>query len=100
MSDIVERLRKWVHARDAVPVGDLLDEAADEIDRLRGRWAYSRESDGVQAGEPAHKMEKTASICVLTDAEHQAVKTAISEAESHCHRGRADTLRCLLERLK
>jgi hypothetical protein len=35
MSDLVERLRKWVHAVDAVPASDLMDEAANEIERLR-----------------------------------------------------------------
>lgn len=32
---IVSRLRRWAHAVDAVPASDLMDEAADEIDRLR-----------------------------------------------------------------
>lgn len=35
MSDITERLRRWTHAVDAVPASDLMDEAADEIERLR-----------------------------------------------------------------
>jgi hypothetical protein len=35
MSDIVTRLRRWTHAIDAAPASDLMDEAADEIDRLR-----------------------------------------------------------------
>ena len=35
MSDIVKRLRAWVHAVDAVSASDLMDEAADEIERLR-----------------------------------------------------------------
>jgi hypothetical protein len=35
MSDIVTRLRRWTHAVDAVPASDLMDEAADEIHRLR-----------------------------------------------------------------
>lgn len=37
MSDIVVRLRRWVHAIDAVPASDLMDEAAAEIERLRER---------------------------------------------------------------
>ena len=37
MSDIVVRLRRWVHAVDAVPASDLMDEAATEIERLRER---------------------------------------------------------------
>lgn len=35
MSDLVTRLRRWTHAVDAVPASDLMDEAADEIERLR-----------------------------------------------------------------
>lgn len=38
MSDIVTRLRTWVHGRTAAPVGDLLDEAADEIESIRADW--------------------------------------------------------------
>jgi hypothetical protein len=34
MSDIVERLRRWVHEVDAESASDLMDEAADEIERL------------------------------------------------------------------
>lgn len=33
--DLVRRLRRWTHAVDAVPASDLMDEAADEIERLR-----------------------------------------------------------------
>ena len=35
MKDICERLRCWTHAVDAQPASDLMDEAADEIARLR-----------------------------------------------------------------
>ena len=35
MNDIVERLRRWAIATDTVPASDLMDEAADEIARLR-----------------------------------------------------------------
>jgi len=37
-ADIVERLRAWVHTVKAVPASDLMDEAADEIERLRADW--------------------------------------------------------------
>lgn len=33
--DIVYRLRKWTVSVNAVPCGDLMDEAADEIERMR-----------------------------------------------------------------
>jgi hypothetical protein len=35
--DLPQRLRRWTHAADAIPASDLMDEAADEIDRLRMR---------------------------------------------------------------
>jgi hypothetical protein len=35
--DIVERLRRWGDAVDAVSYSDLIDEAANEIDRLRAK---------------------------------------------------------------
>lgn len=35
VSDIITRLRTWVHAVDAVPASDLMDEAADVIESLR-----------------------------------------------------------------
>lgn len=70
VDDLSDRLRRWTIDADASPVCDLLDEAADEIDRLR-----------------------------LTEAEREAVESAVYEAESHQHAGRAATLRGLLERL-
>ena len=39
MSDIVLRLRAWVYAVDAVSASDLMDEAADEIERLRRQFS-------------------------------------------------------------
>ena len=38
MNDIVERLRKWFKDVNAVSAIDLMDEAANEIERLRMRW--------------------------------------------------------------
>lgn len=35
MTDIVDRLRRWTTSHTAVPAGDIMDEAADEISRLR-----------------------------------------------------------------
>jgi hypothetical protein len=35
MSDIVTRLRRWMHEVNAAPASDLMDEAANEIERLR-----------------------------------------------------------------
>lgn len=35
MTDITDRLRRWTISTDAVPASDLMDEAANEIARLR-----------------------------------------------------------------
>jgi hypothetical protein len=35
MEDIVSRLRRWTHDVNAVSASDLMDEAANEIERLR-----------------------------------------------------------------
>ena len=69
MSDIVERLRRWTHAVDAAPACDLMDEAADEIARLR-----------------------------LTDAEREAIEFAAAHGETVDAAWRY-ALRGLLERL-
>lgn len=75
MSDLTDRLRRWAIATDAVPASDLMDEAADEIGRLR-----------------------------LTDAEREAVKSAVWDYEQNdgddgCA-SMVATLRGLLERIK
>lgn len=41
MTDIVTRLRRWTISTEAVPASDMMDAAADEIERLRAevlRW--------------------------------------------------------------
>lgn len=75
MIDITTRLRRWSISTGAVPASDLMDEAADEIDRLR-----------------------------LTDSEREAVKSAIwdyeqNDGDADCA-SMAATLRGLLERMK
>lgn len=35
--DIVTQLRRWTHDVNAKPASDLMDEAADEIERLRAK---------------------------------------------------------------
>jgi hypothetical protein len=81
-ADIVERLRAWVHTVKAVPASDIMDEAADEIDRLR--------NGSLAACETVR----------LTDAEREAIREACDEGRwypkdyHHIH-----TLRGLLDRL-
>lgn len=69
MSDIVQRLRRWSISTDAVPASDIMDEAADEIERLR-----------------------------LTDAEREAVTWFACYGVDR-PLGHSTTLRCLLERM-
>ena len=41
MTDLITRLRTWSHARHAAPASDLMDEAAEEMERLvanRNHW--------------------------------------------------------------
>ena len=47
MSDIVERLQTWCHAVDAESAQDLMDEAANEIGRLR---LTEEELDAIEHG--------------------------------------------------
>ncbi len=70
MSDLTDRLRRWAISTDAVPASDLMEEAADEIERLR-----------------------------LTDEEREAVKFAVATADDYHDDNVAATLRGLLERL-
>ena len=100
MSDLVTRLRTWVHSVDAVPASDLMDEAADEIAILRAdnsRRANLEQGlrDGIvrlsadgdfpvpdnaanRDNTPAtHATPSQGSVqseCTLTDAEREAVE--------------------------
>jgi hypothetical protein len=82
MSDIVERLRAWVHTVKAVPASDIMDEAADEIDRLR--------NGSLAACETVR----------LTDEEREAIGWAAKQMKYIRADNAAATLRALVERLK
>ena len=87
MSDIVERLRNWRSVHLA-RLHLLMEEAADEIERLR----LSSRGD---CPEP----ENAADEDILTDDEREAVEVAAAAyADDHGERIAA-TLRGLLERL-
>jgi hypothetical protein len=102
MSDIVERLRKWCHAVNAASAQDLMDEAADKIERLQ------RSVTDWQLEAEVHRKRASAAVAEiarlrLTDAEREAVElfatlnwTSLrwSKVEKN-----AATLRKLLERL-
>ena len=64
MSDLVSLLRTWVHAVHAAPVSDLLDEAADEIERLKSRLRF------------CDAVIRSGDVAALTDAERSAIKEA------------------------
>lgn len=104
--DLVERLRRWVVATDAVPASDLMDEAADEIARLREAIRRLADQDAtlsVQGGNVIVEMEcQVLSQKNLTDEEREAVAYAVSELDHWTHGSEvieiANTLRKLLER--
>ena len=111
MSDLVKRLRTWVHAVRAVPVGDLLDEAADEIERLRKHSSTTLAAaaanllERIDSSQRTLIFEQEAEIARLrlTDAEREAVLDAALAYESdpdewECAKIAA-TLRGLLDRL-
>jgi hypothetical protein len=91
MTDIVERLRKWTISRAAVPCGDLMDEAAEEIERLR------------KAPCP-HVMGRTTQYCsltplTLTSEEREAVGWFARHSNHGMSMRRSATLRSLLSRI-
>jgi hypothetical protein len=93
MTDIVKRLQTWCHAVDAESAQDLMDEAADEIERLRKAIRRLADQDAtlsVQGGNVTVTLDAT-----LTDEEREAIAVAIVGSLP----GRAATLRSLLERL-
>ena len=101
MSDLTDRLRRWAISTDAVPASDLMDEAADEIDRLRSQPCP------YVAGDTTRYC--TLTPLTLTDAEREAVERGycsllgVEDMSAECSRWdaeAADTLRGLLERTK
>lgn len=107
MSDIVQRLRKWCHAVNAASAQDLMDEAADEIERLQEIVAgYTA---GISAGNEAKQSygrndekRSDANTISLTDAERQAIEL-IATLDAYRYPtlpAAAATLRNLLERMK
>ena len=68
--DITTRLRRWVHSVDAVSASDLMDEAADEIERLRG-YRDMAEADRTIAELAAERRRITAT-------ERDAIRTAMN----------------------
>ena len=80
MTDILDDYRAW---------------SAAQPERL------STHSDGCHMWHlhcMASRLAAALAATTLTDAEREAVEVAACEAEAHCHRERADTLRGLLDR--
>ena len=86
MGDIVTRLRRWTHAVDAAPAGDLMDEAAVEITHWRLEAGVHRQRAAAAVAEIARLR--------LTDAEREAIQWAADAMRPECRA----TLRGLLER--
>ena len=100
--DICERLRRWTRAVDAEPASDLMEEAADEIDRLRlaiRRLADQDATLSVCEGGVTVTMDAT-----LTNEEREALQEAANAyADDDCNQECAmiaATLRGLLDRTK
>lgn len=75
--DIVERLRRWVHSPNAVPVGDLLDEAAEVIESLRTEVRGPR-ADGYRS--MPGRLRESAVLARATDVS-QVLEEAASELD-------------------
>jgi len=93
MTDIVQRLRTWCHAVDAESAQDLMDEAANEIERLR---------NGAACPHVRGTVTQHCSLnFTLTDEERDAIYLAAARLRTAYVRddGTAATLRSLLERL-
>ena len=60
MTDIVTRLRTWVHAVDAVSASDLMEEAAAEVARLRTVCECYAHSSAAACREIAHLRQASA----------------------------------------
>jgi len=68
--DITTRLRRWTHSVAAVAASDIMDEAADEIERLRG-YRDMAEADRVVAVLAAERLR-------ITPKERDAIQTAMN----------------------
>ena len=85
--DLVDRLRRWVHAIDAVPASDLMDEAADEIERLRHRVRFA--DAVIRSGDAA----------TLTEAEREAMGRAVILLAGNADMATVGAVAGLLDRL-
>ena len=90
MSDLTDRLRRWAISTDAVPASDLMEEAADEIERLRSQPCPYVTGTVTQYC--------TLTPLTLTDAEREAILGAIEAEHGRGAWQWAATLRTLLER--
>ena len=94
-ADLVDRLRRWCHSPYAESAQDIMDEAADEIERLRNGAVDTRET------VCPHVRGTVTQHCslnfTLTDEEREAVAGA---ADLLIGSKAGATLRNLLERLK
>lgn len=90
MTDLITRLRTWSHARHAAPASDLMDEAADEIERLRSRLRF------------ADAVIRSGGVASLTSAERTTIQRLAEDYEKDgepASEGCVAAMRGLLERL-
>lgn len=115
MSDITIRLRTWLKAVDAVPAIDLMDEAANEIARLRGDAEVARLRMEAAQGEIDRlrlelSVQKACTVAgreeiarlrakTLFPKERRTLAWAATYVERSTFKNQAATLRSLLKRL-
>ena len=97
--NISKRLRTWCHAPDAASAQDLMDEAADEIERLRNGASDARET--VCPHVRGTVTQHCALNLTLTDEERAAIYRAEARLRAAYvpDDATAATLRSLLARL-
>jgi hypothetical protein len=89
-TDITARLTTWCHAPQAKSAQDIMDEAANEIERLRSLVRFQ------------DRVIRSGDVACLTGDEREAINSAASRYETGDWCGAqavAVTLRSLLERL-
>lgn len=79
-ADLVNRLRTWTFATDAVPASDLMDEAADEIARLRSLGIKHVDRLSEWISDYQRRLARCEKSRYLTDEEG----AALARATLHC----------------
>ena len=90
--DITERLRRWTIATDAVPASDIMDEAADEIERLRSVTESMPKEKLAEVSRFGTWNSTSKSPCTLSECTSHSARTLLSDAERQAIGHAADLL--------